>query len=172
MSGSSSGLHRAMLGALIALPALLAEAWPAAGADAPSAEAMRGEVARGIAAAERCAPQVWSTEDYASCIDGLIGTAATEDAAAAPFQLGVYCTAFRTSALAYRDWSRKPASGPAAGADGGLLRENTLDHYDSCVFQAQRAKLEAHRICAALGTNCAEFNQMLDRWKATTRADE
>lgn len=172
MNDLPSGMRPSMAAALIALPALVFGAWPTAGADAPPAQAMRAEIARGVAAAERCAPQVWSTEDYASCIDGLIGSAMTHDAAAAPFQLGVYCTAFHTSALAYRDWSRKPASGPAIHADGGLLRENTLDHYDSCLFQAQQAKLATHQICTALGLNCAELNRMLDHWKTVTRSDE
>jgi hypothetical protein len=173
MGGFSSGTRRKMAAVLIALPALVPGARPAAGADAPHGEAAeRAQIARGVAAAEHCAPQVWSTEDYASCIDGLIGTALNADAAGAPFQLGVYCTAFHTSALAYRDWSRKPASGPALHADGGLLRENTLDHYDSCLFQAQRLKLSAHQICTAVGLNCAELNPMLDHWKTVTRTDE
>lgn len=152
------------------LVALLALVPAADAADAPAA--LQAEAARGVAAAGRCDNKVWSTEDYASCIDDLVGVARTEDEAATPFQLGVYCTAFHTTARAYRDWSRKSGGGAPAHADGDLLRETTLDQYDSCVFQAQRAKLAVPQICTVTGLNCAELNPMLDHWKAVTRADE
>ncbi|MGO8920369.1 MAG: hypothetical protein ACLQJR_31115 [Stellaceae bacterium] len=173
MSGFRSGTLSGIAAALVALPALLPGALPAAGADAqPPDAAMRAEIARGVVAAGRCAKLVWKTEDYSSCIDALVGSAMTDDAAKAPFQLGVYCTAFYTTALAYRDWSRKPTSGAAAHADGDLLRETVLDQYDSCLAQAQRVKLEAGQICAASGLRCAELNPLIDRWKTVTRADE
>lgn len=170
MSGSPSGRLLGTAAAFAVLLALASRA--AAGADAPPSDAARrADIARGAAAAERCARQVWHTEDYSSCIDTVAG-GATDDAAKAPFQLGVYCKAFYTAALAYRDWSRKPASGAAAHADGDLLRETTLDQYDSCLFQAQQVKLETRQICAAAGLSCAELNPIIDRWQAVTRVDE
>jgi hypothetical protein len=168
MSGFPTGRLRGIAAAFLVLLTL---PHPAAGAEAQPEAAKRAEIARGAAAAGRCAEQVWRTEDYSNCIDTVAG-AATDAAAKASFQLGVYCKAFYMAALAYRDWSRKPASGAAAHADGDLLRETTLDQYDSCLFQAQQVKLEARQICAAAGLSCAELNPIIDRWKAVTRADE
>lgn len=172
MSGFPSGRPPGIAAAFVVLLALSPQAVLAAGADAkPSEAARRADIARGAAAAEHCAKEVWRTEDYSSCIDTVAG-GATDDAAKAPFQLGVYCKAFYTVALAYRDWSQKPAAGAAAHADGDLLRETTLDQYDSCLFQAQQVNLEVREICAAARLSCAELNPIIDRWKAVTRVDE
>lgn len=172
MSGSLNPL-RAGIVALVSLLGVMSGALPASGADAPAPDtAMRGESARGVAAAGRCASEVWSPEDYASCIDTLVDGAMNRDAAKAPFQLGVYCASFHALALAYRQWRRKPAQGPAVFADGGLLRETTLDEFDSCLFQARRANVAAHQICSGVGLNCTELNPLLDHWRTVARKDQ
>ncbi len=140
---------------------------PVAGnAGAPEPAPIHDEIARGSAAAAQCESEAWSTEDYSSCIDAAVGRAMDDDRASMPFQLGVYCSAFFKLALAAGShvWKQSIVHDDATEAA-------TVDQYDSCVFAAGSIRLEASRICSAIGVPCDAFNRMLRDWRRFSRSD-
>jgi hypothetical protein len=153
---------------LVAASVVAVLAAEAARADAPTTTA-GGEIARGVDAASACGSQLWSSETYPDCIDRVIAQAMDQDKDSPSFDAGVYCSAFFNSALAYRAWTRSQSTRKAPQSDGDLLQATTLDEYESCLFAAHGAHLAIRQICSAIGLNCAEFNNMLRRWKAIDR---